>query len=114
MSIEKKFTAGPWDILPEEVDRQYIRIRGTILGGRYKVCNVLTTTYEGIGEREAKETRSNANLISAAPELLEALEGMIHWYGNRGYDNVMLHANEQSSEIELAISAIKKAYGEQS
>lgn len=67
-------TPGPWASLPEEVDKPYIRIRGTRLGGRYKVANVITPVYDGVHEREAIETRANARLIAAAPELLEALE----------------------------------------
>lgn len=64
-------TPGPWSVKPEEVDRAYIRIRGTRLGGRFKIANVLTPTYEGSPPREAEETRANARLIAAAPELLE-------------------------------------------
>lgn len=66
-----KGTPGPWEIKPEEVDRPYIRIRGTQLGGRFKVANVLSPDYDGIHHREADETRANARLIAAAPELLE-------------------------------------------
>ncbi|MEX9214572.1 hypothetical protein AB7W40_22945 [Providencia rettgeri] len=71
--MEFKNTPAPWVTLPEECDRPYIRVRGTVLGGRYKVANVLTPNHEGVDPREAKETRANANLIAAAPELLEAL-----------------------------------------
>ena len=69
-----KGTPGPWEIKPEEVDRPYIRIRGTRLGGRFKVANVLSPDYDGVHHREADETRANARLIAAAPELLEALQ----------------------------------------
>ncbi|WP_284459589.1 hypothetical protein [Cupriavidus campinensis] len=64
-----KHTPGPWDVHPEECDKPYIRIRGTRPGSRYKVANVLTPVYEGVHEREAAETRANACLIAAAPEL---------------------------------------------
>lgn len=68
-----KHTQGNWSVLPEECDKSYIRIRGTRLGGRYKIANVITPTYDGVDKREAEETRANARLIAAAPELLEAL-----------------------------------------
>lgn len=58
--------------MPEEVDRPYIRIRGTRLGTRHKIANVLTPMHEGATDRDASETRANAYLISAAPDLLEA------------------------------------------
>lgn len=63
--MSEKHTPTPWQILPEEVDKPYIRIRGTVLGGRYKVANVLTTVYEGVPQREADETRANARRIVA-------------------------------------------------
>lgn len=71
-----KFTQGPWKILPEEVGKDYIRVRGTVPGTRHKICNVITPVYDGVSEREAQETRANAYLVEAAPRLLEALEEM--------------------------------------
>lgn len=66
-------TPGPWHALPEECDKPYVRIRGTHLGARYKIANVLTPIYAGVHKREAEETRANAHLIEAAPNLLDAL-----------------------------------------
>jgi hypothetical protein len=97
-----KHTPGPWAALPEECDRAYIRIRGQKLGCRYKVANVLTLVYEGVHEREAEETRANARLIAASPELLEALELCA----------AALPA--YSEEAKAARAAIAKATGEQS
>ena len=74
----KKSTPGPWKILPEEADRDYIRIRGTALGRRHKIANVLTPIYSG-NEHEIKETRANANLIAAAPEMFKMLITMSAW-----------------------------------
>jgi hypothetical protein len=65
-------------MLPEECDKPYIRIRGTRLGGRYKIANVLTPTYDRVHQREAEETRANARLIAAAPDLLEACKVAFH------------------------------------
>lgn len=71
-------TPGPWRVLPEEVDKDYLRIRGTNLGLRYKIANVVTPSYPGVHEREAAETRANARLIALAPKMLEALQ----WYAS--------------------------------
>ena len=77
-------TPGPWQLLAEEVDKPYIRVRGTRLGGRYKVANVVTPTFEDVHPREAEETRANARLIAAAPEMLEMLEAVYDWQHGHG------------------------------
>lgn len=101
-----KHTPGPWKALPEECDRPYIRIRGTIPGARYKVANVLTPVYEGVDSREAEETRANANLIAAAPYLLSALRGMVDAHA------IPSTACKERNTYEEALAAIAKATGE--
>ncbi len=76
--MTSNWTPGPWQVLPAEVDRTYLRVRGTRLGGRYKVCNVLTPYHPGVLEREAAETHANAALIAAAPELYETLDDLVN------------------------------------
>ena len=71
-----KSTKRPWALLPEEVDRDYIRIRGTALGGQYKIANVLCAA--GF----ADEARANAKIIVAAPDLLEAVKDWLEWMEN--------------------------------
>lgn len=71
--MPRKHSPGPWVKMTEEVDKPYIRIRGSVLGSRFKIANVLTPVYDGIHAREAEETRANADLIMAAPDLLDAL-----------------------------------------
>lgn len=103
----KRHTPGPWRILPEECDRPYIRVRGTMCGGRFKVANVLTPVYEGVPEREADETRANACLIAAAPEMLEALVYLLRVtdpYRTGG----MQHQREAFS---ISVAIIEKATG---
>jgi hypothetical protein len=71
-----KHTPGPWRILPEEDDKEYIRIRGTVWGGFYKITNVpkpQDTGHLTLNAQNLAEVRANAALIAAAPELLEAL-----------------------------------------
>lgn len=92
-----RFSLGPWQILPEEVNRDYIRIRGTRLGGKYKIANVC-----GMKEAldlDAIETRANANLIAAAPDMYHALIDMIRDADSMGWN------------VENAKAAIAKAEG---
>lgn len=95
-----KGTPGPWKCLREEVNKHYIRISSTKVGERFAVANVLIPLYDDVHEREAKETRANAQLIAAAPELLEALQMML--------DSQVLPIWHQS----IARAAINKATGE--
>lgn len=103
---EFKGTPGPWEIKPEEVDRPYIRIRGTQWGGRFKIANVLSPNYDGVHHREANETRANARLIAAAPELLAALIKCADALEEVSYQAWC------GEIIEEALAAINKATGE--
>lgn len=111
--MKSEHTRGPWVVLPEEVDRAYIRVRGTQLGGRYKVANVVSPTYDGVHPREAVETRANATLIAAAPEMLELLQKLIDretgtWYGSA----LELDSDVWGDELEAEIKAlVAKATG---
>jgi hypothetical protein len=67
---EAKHTAGPWRLLPDEGEG-YLRVRGTRLGHRFKVANVMAPNFL---PRDELESKANARLIAAAPEMLEALQ----------------------------------------
>ena len=71
--MSAKHTPTPWVVLPEECDKPYIRVRGTVLGARFKVANVLTPVYEGVHQREAEETRANARRIAACVNACEGI-----------------------------------------
>jgi len=66
-----KHTKGPWQVLPPEEGVDYLRVRGTHFGLRYKIANVHDEQPSCLPDGEAQ---ANATLIAAAPELLEALE----------------------------------------
>lgn len=55
----------------------------------------------------------NRPLIAAAPELLEALDTVVFWYGKRGPDDNLLPIDRQEADIAKAMRAIAKAKGEQ-
>lgn len=112
--MKNSHTSGSWEIKPEECDRAYIRIRGTALGGRYKIANVLTPIYEGSHHREAEETRANARLIAAAPDMKKAgaryLAAEMATIGMKPYETHLIE------ELQMARAdfraAIAKANGE--
>jgi len=95
-----KYTKGPWQVLPEEMGKRYLRVRGTQLGLRYKIADVRHVEYEGAPETEVQITKANARLIAAAPELLEALQRLV--------DAV----DPESTGWSEAVSAIQKAVGD--
>lgn len=68
---------GPWQTMPEEAGKAYIRVRGTRLGATYKIANVLVHTYPGALDVELNEARATARLIAAAPDFYEACKALI-------------------------------------
>ncbi len=74
--MPSKHTSGPWMTLPDEADKPYVRIRGSVAGSRFKIANVLKPIYKDPPEWEEEETRANVRLIEAAPDLLAAVEGL--------------------------------------
>ncbi|WP_138476176.1 hypothetical protein [Dyadobacter bucti] len=109
-------TPTPWRILPEEVDKDYIRIRGTVLGCRYKIANVLTPVYDGAPQREADETRANADLIvracNAHDDLVDALERMIDGFGYTSY--ISDEEKQSDPDVIFAQNTLAKAKAVQS
>ena len=64
-------TPGPWILLPIEDGSPYLRVRGTRLGARYKVANVLAPKY--FMPRDGIESTANAEFIAAARDAVPAL-----------------------------------------
>ena len=80
MSGVSQHTPGPWQVLPEEDDRQYLRIRGTEPGQLWKIANVHHDPH-AYRRHDADETRANASLIACAPDLLAVVEEAIGLFG---------------------------------
>jgi hypothetical protein len=66
--MERKFTAGPWAVNPFVAQVDAFGSDGPLA-----VCQLLWPT----DERSEAETEANGHLISAAPDLYEALKGML-------------------------------------
>lgn len=92
-----KYTPGPWSL----------DAMGNIWALDTKVCEMSEIPAQAIGYREKHivEHKSNANLISCAPSLLEQLESICtiaKWNGG----------NVPYAEIKAAMELIAKAKGE--
>ena len=113
----KKHTKGPWRILPNEDDKDYLRIRGTHIGLRYKICNVLDPKHQ-ISEKlklhENLESQANAILIAEAPMLLEAAKLGLHIAESWIHDQLDGTTGLKSAleELEPIRISIAKATGE--
>lgn len=88
--MEKKFTPGPWTI-------EKGQFRGAWIG------NIEKENYSALACGLTEDiAESNANLISAAPELLETLEYVRDWIDGMPANQYVLE------KIDIAIN---KAYG---
>lgn len=103
-------TKGPWQTRVEEVGCDCIRVRGTRLGGRYKVANVICpTSGNGVAnDYDKAETRANARLIAAAPLLLEACR-LIVKYDEGDQQNSIELMNAYADALDAARAAIQSA-----
>lgn len=90
-------TPGPWRVSEKRGDLIDIRHNSNGIGA-------ISLNLAHVVARQSwlKEAEANANLISAAPELLEALQDALHMYDKHG----------ECPEWDFARSAIKKALGE--
>ncbi|MGP5757726.1 hypothetical protein [Pseudomonas aeruginosa] len=95
-----KHTPGPWHV-----------------GGPNK-CTIydkhgqrLANSFEGVmaTQRTDSECEANARLIAAAPELLEALKGMLEVYGGQYNDDCLPKSSSELDLIQQARAAIAKA-----
>ena len=96
-----KFYEPPWGIRPEKRhEGHYVAGRGPkIVNVHGDVCLIPS------GEYKEKAAAATACLIAAAPELLEALEGMHGEFGENFPDG-------ECTAVDMARAAIAKARGE--
>ena len=103
--VQMKHTPGPW----------YVETVPTSIGHCHKIQPVnacLYVDYRGIRATDPKTAvaEANARLIAAAPELLEALEKMLHEATKIGaFDEDAERRLEQRPEFIQARAAIAKA-----
>lgn len=90
-----KGTPGPWFYSGKHTECE-VRYVGTAT--EHDVVNEVAVIFNG----EPEERLANANLIAAAPELLEALQDALHAYDKHG----------EHSEWDFARAAVAKALGQ--
>ena len=94
---QQRYTPGPWRAKGQEV-------KG-VMGVGVAFCGESSTHgSDGSYRVGPKEAESNARLTAAAPELLEALEDLVHQVDR---DN-----KPEWLDLDEAKAAIAKAYGE--
>jgi hypothetical protein len=110
---ETKHTPSPWELGEWDHTLGYDCMTGGIKvgpvyldGSDYGQLACRPLPAEGRARLDA-----DARLISAAPDLLEALTKVVEWNGMRGYDDKLLPAGKQCPEIADAMRAIAKAEG---
>lgn len=100
----EKHTEGPWEVgnlIKNDFEVRYVEIKGA--DGLKRIAKA---TYGQTDE----ECAANAHLIAAAPELLEALKGIIAWTNN----TAMYHLKDEDllpKGFEKWESLITKAEG---
>ena len=113
---DPKFTKGPWHschkgkckckmVWSAEADHPVAKVEAGEWGDTYPVIKDGKAIMESIpyGEISEVTAQANANLIAAAPELLEALEALMVFASNVPY---------MSTACKRAAAAIAKALGE--
>ena len=86
-------TPGPWTAVKPDRNSSAWRVTLSPKDARGDICNVL----HGLASSHPADTSANARLIAAAPDLLEALRG------------VLRVADRATVEFDFARSAITKA-----
>ncbi|HCL4064634.1 hypothetical protein PZS78_20320 [Pseudomonas aeruginosa] len=109
-----KHTPGPWGI--ERLHGEINVISCNERDGAAKdmgIVYVLARDVGGMihGEQfdDRSEVEANARLMAAAPELLEALQGMLEVYGGQYNDDCLPKASTELELIQQARAAIAKA-----
>ncbi|RSE88621.1 hypothetical protein [Achromobacter denitrificans] len=98
--MSAQHTPGPW-----EIDGEYVQQAGQTA---VAVCDVLNMDKAGDkGWYSGPVTQANKRLISAAPELLEALEALL------GMDVAYQRGPRVEAAVAIGRAAIVKAKGEQ-
>jgi hypothetical protein len=71
-------TPGPWFYLGDSLTHRQFDVYSPGAAPRQHVCTVNNLSVESLWKRDAKQAEANARLISAAPQMLRALQRLTH------------------------------------
>lgn len=98
---ETGHTPGPWDDCSQNKDGSVVRI--------FAKCQYIGSIGMGEGCSTADQTKANASLIAAAPDLLDSLQEVIQWIDS--WDPNFANDEEWPGANSRAKAAIAKARG---
>ncbi|EKQ6319255.1 hypothetical protein [Pseudomonas aeruginosa] len=99
-------TPGPWTI-SDDHGKRWIET----LANDDTICEIHRRD-RNVGRHRDEQFHANSRLIESAPELLEALQGMIEVYGGQYNDDCLPKSSTELELIQQARSAIAKATGQ--
>lgn len=112
MTEETKHTLGPWHIDGGKPRKLHFDkdTRFWIILDKDGYSPAIVPPWDAVPPIAAEEAKANARLIAAAPELLEALEGL--WMWCRNWDCEFMDDDEFPEYRARIEAAIAKAKGE--
>lgn len=101
-------TPGPWVPCYTMLGKTVLswHVAGNKHGSSLPIC----VSDKFSDSRDQNQEVANASLISASPEMLDALKSLVKWYANRTVGDQL--AAIQPPEIQVAINIIVKVTGE--
>lgn len=120
MENQFKGTKGKWKVKHSE-SKPTFNVIGSVLGGKHKIARCPYELIEGtqdymieFNKREKEESEANANLIAAAPELLEACIQALELSDKRFVDEGNTGRTDDCQNVyDTVRSAIAKALGKE-
>lgn len=114
--MNEKWTKGPWYAL-ESSERcpmpAGVCVEVNSMSDGSKVGTICEIVAQGIdGKYDSYMTSANGNLISAAPELYDALKELVEWFDCESMIGCDFQGCSKCNKWENARAALRKARGE--
>lgn len=97
-------TPAPWHFIGDSLTHRQFDIYAPTQAPKQHVCTVNNLSVEKLYQRDAGVALANTRLIASAPDLLDALQGLLQYTG--GWD-----LTDPTHPVVIARAAIAKATG---